>query len=156
MHLWSNEFAGPDGGDGGNGAHVVLEASFGVKDLSKVPTVINGAEGEKGHGKDCHGKNASSEIVKVPVGTIIKNEAQTVVGDLFADGLMFIAARGGAGGKGNHFFTTDVEQAPKIAEYGASGESLQYYLEVRSMAHLGLVRLTNALIMKVFVRICLL
>lgn len=52
---------------------------------------------------------------------------------------MFVAARGGAGGRGNHFFISDTLQAPKIAEYGAEGEELQYVLEVRSMAHIGLV-----------------
>lgn len=142
LHLWSNENAGPDGGDGGNGGHVLFEATYDVTDLSKVPTVINGMEGEDGQGRDCHGKNGSNEIVKVPVGTVIKeNNNGLVVGDLSEDGLMFIAARGGAGGKGNHFFITDTEQAPKIAEYGANGESLEYILEVKSMAHIGLVSL---------------
>lgn len=141
LHLWSNEFAGPDGGDGGNGGHVIFEASYSVKDLSKIPTVVKASEGETGHGKDCHGKNGSNEILKVPIGTVIKNGENIVVGDLFSDGLMFIAARGGAGGKGNHFFATDIEQAPKIAEYGAVGESLEYFLEVRSMAHVGLVKI---------------
>lgn len=145
LHLWSNELAGPDGGDGGNGGHVLFEASFDVTDLSRVPTVVSAAEGEKGHGKDCHGKNGDNEIVQVPVGTVIKSrESDTVVGDLFENGLMFIGARGGAGGKGNHFFITDVEQAPKIAEYGANGETMEYLLEVRSMAHVGLVRIRRA------------
>jgi Predicted GTPase len=52
---------------------------------------------------------------------------------------MFVAARGGAGGHGNHFFISDIVQAPKIAECGAGGEELHYNLEVRSMAHIGLV-----------------
>lgn len=53
---------------------------------------------------------------------------------------MFVAARGGAGGKGNPFFITENEQAPQICEYGAQGEDLSYVIELRSMAHLGLVR----------------
>lgn len=52
---------------------------------------------------------------------------------------MFILARGGAGGRGNHFFATDLMQSPKIAEYGATGEHISYILEVKSMAHFGLV-----------------
>lgn len=52
---------------------------------------------------------------------------------------MFVAARGGAGGKGNHFFITDTEQAPEICEYGAEGEQIKYTVEMRSMAHVGLV-----------------
>lgn len=56
---------------------------------------------------------------------------------------MFVAARGGAGGKGNHFFTTDIEQAPQISEFGAKGEDLRYVLEIKSMAHMGLVSLSR-------------
>lgn len=61
------------------------------------------------------------------------------MGDLKREGLLFVAARGGAGGKGNHFFISDTEQSPKISEYGAEGEQLTYTLEIRSMAHVGLV-----------------
>jgi GTPase involved in cell partitioning and DNA repair len=77
--------------------------------------------------------------VQVPIGTIIKSSTGKVVGDLKDEGTMFVAARGGAGGHGNHFFISDTVQAPKIAECGAQGEDLQYMLEVRSMAHIGLV-----------------
>lgn len=139
LQLWSNECAGPDGGDGGNGGHVIFEASTDIKDLSKVSTVINANDGEKGANKDCHGKSAPHEIIKVPVGTIVKKSDGKVVGDLDREGVMFVAARGGAGGKGNHFFITDTEQAPAISEYGAVGEDLEYVLEIRSMAHVGLV-----------------
>ena len=55
--------------------------------------------------------------------------------------MMYIAARGGAGGHGNAFFKSNINQAPKVAEFGAEGESKQYLLEVRSMAHVGLVSL---------------
>lgn len=81
----------------------------------------------------------------MPIGTIIKNRDQQVIGDLYKEGLMFVAARGGAGGKGNRFFTTDTEQAPEICEYGAEGESMEYSVEVKSMAHVGLVRFTHLL-----------
>lgn len=139
LHLWSNEFAGPDGGDGGNGGHVIFRALTNVKDLSLVASVVQADAGEKGFNKDCHGKNAEHKIIDVPLGTIVKNEDGVVVGDLEREGLMFIAARGGSGGKGNHFFITDTEQAPKISEYGAKGEDLTYIVELRSMAHVGLV-----------------
>lgn len=59
--------------------------------------------------------------------------------DLDQDGAIFIAARGGAGGKGNHYFATDVNQAPEVAEYGAEGETITYILEMRTIAHVGLV-----------------
>ncbi|XP_018561570.1 mitochondrial ribosome-associated GTPase 2 [Anoplophora glabripennis] len=144
LSLWSNELAGPDGGDGGNGGHVIFQASNDIYDLNHVPTIAKGLNGEKGSNKDCHGKNANHNIIKVPVGTIVKNAQGKVIGDLSHEGLMFLAARGGAGGKGNHFFITDTEQAPKICEYGAFGEDFEYSIEIRTMAHIGLLGYPNA------------
>lgn len=92
-----------------------------------------------GANKDCHGKNAEHLIIEVPVGTIIRNEHGIVVGDLDREGLLYVAAKGGAGGKGNHYFVSDTEQTPKICEYGAEGESFKYSVEMSSMAHVGLV-----------------
>lgn len=139
LSLWANENAGPDGGDGGNGGHVVLQASNDVNNLGHVSSILKAQNGEKGQVKDCHGKCAEHLIVKVPVGTIVKNLNGKIVGDLDKEGIMFIAARGGAGGKGNHFFASNEEQAPQVCEYGANGEELSYVTELRSMAHLGLV-----------------
>lgn len=139
LSLWCNENAGPDGGDGGNGGHVVFKSTYDVNNLSHILSLIRADEGEKGYPKNCHGKNANHNIVPVPVGTIVKNPNGKVVGDLNTEGLMFVAARGGAGGKGNRFFITDREYAPKICEHGAIGEELSYLIELRSMAHIGLV-----------------
>uniref|UniRef100_A0A1B6C4I3 OBG-type G domain-containing protein n=1 Tax=Clastoptera arizonana TaxID=38151 RepID=A0A1B6C4I3_9HEMI len=144
LQAWSNEKAGPDGGDGGSGGHVIFEASYQVNCLNHVHAVIAADNGEKGYNKDCFGKNASHTVVKVPVGTILRNEKLDVVGDLSSEGSMFVAARGGAGGHGNMFFATDTEQTPLIAEYGAKGEDINYTLELRSMAHFGLLGLPNA------------
>lgn len=141
---WCNERAGPDGGDGGNGAHVVLQASKDVSDFTHMTSIIAGENGEKGYSKDCHGKNAAHTIVKVPVGTIVKNATGRVVGDLNVESLLFVAARGGAGGKGNHYFLSNTNTAPDICEYGAGGEDLAYHLELRSMAHVGFIGLPNA------------
>lgn len=115
-----------------------------MKDFTHVTSVLNGDNGEKGFTKDCHGKNAAHNIAKVPVGTIVKNENGKVVGDLSIEGLMFVAARGGAGGKGNHFFMSNSNTAPEICEYGAQGEDFAYHLELRSMAHIGFIGLPNA------------
>ncbi|KAJ4427936.1 hypothetical protein ANN_23946 [Periplaneta americana] len=122
----------------------VLQASSNVRDLNHVTSVLKGEDGEKGYNKDCHGKSADHTIIQVPVGTIIRSSSGKVVGDLKVEGTMFVAARGGAGGRGNHFFVSPTEQAPKIAEYGADGEELQYVVEVRSMAHVGLIGFPNA------------
>lgn len=168
LSLWCNENAGPDGADGGNGGHVVfqvqifliwrlkiilnkyiLQASYDVNNFSHVPSIIKAIDGDKGRNKDCHGKNAEHKIVKVPVGTILKNNFGRVVGDMNKDGVMFVAARGGAGGKGNHFFITDSEHAPKVCEYGASGEDISYRIELKSMANVGLV--SSCIIYYIFV-----
>ena len=89
--------------------------------------------------KNCDGKNADHLIIKVPVGTIVRDLDGKVVADLEEEGMMFIAARGGAGGHGNPYFKSETHQTPLISEYGATGESQQYVLEVKSMAHIGLV-----------------
>ncbi|XP_076764608.1 mitochondrial ribosome-associated GTPase 2 isoform X2 [Xylocopa sonorina] len=144
LQLWSNENAGPDGGDGGHGGHVIFEATLDVKDLSHVSSVFKAEDGERGYGKSCFGKNAEHTIVHVPVGTIIRNSEGKIIADLNKAGMMFIAARGGAGGHGNAFFKSDVQQTPQISEYGANGEDLQYVLEISTMAHVGLIGFPNA------------
>lgn len=146
MRLWCNENAGPDGGDGGHGGHVIFQATSNVKDLAHISTnIIKADYGVNGSARNCHGKNADHKILNVPVGTLFKNpETHRVLGDLSREGLMFVAARGGAGGKGNCFFTTDTEQAPQIAEFGAEGEEISYFVEVKSMANVGLIGFPNA------------
>lgn len=123
----------------------MLQVTTNIKDLSHVSSILKGEDGERGHNKDCFGKNAKHTIVDVPVGTIIRNPEGKIVADLNEEGLMFVAARGGAGGHGNAFFKSDVQQSPVVSEYGAHGEDLQYVLEIRSMAHIGLVSTLEAL-----------
>lgn len=81
----------------GNGGHVVFEASNMFNNLSHVKTLIKADDGEDGRSKDRHGKSGEHKIVKVPIGTIVRNPNRKVVGDLDKEGSMFIAARGGAG-----------------------------------------------------------
>ncbi|KAE8744290.1 hypothetical protein FOCC_FOCC009105 [Frankliniella occidentalis] len=144
LSLWSNEYAGPDGGDGGSGGHVVLHASTDVRDLAHIPAVIRADNGEPGLNKNRFGKNAKHTVVKVPIGTVIKNEEGKVVGDMELNDTLFVAARGGAGGHGNAYFRTDVNQTPQVAEFGAAGESILYFIEMRSMADIGLIGFPNA------------
>ncbi|XP_050681940.1 mitochondrial ribosome-associated GTPase 2 [Leptidea sinapis] len=144
LSAWCKEHAGPDGGDGGHGGHVIFQACHSKKSLNHCTSVISAKHGEKGYNKECHGKNAEHVIVPVPLGTIVRDNRGRVVGDLSHEGAMFVAARGGAGGRGNKFFLTATEQAPGVAELGARGESASYWLEVRSMAHLGLLGFPNA------------
>lgn len=144
LQLWANENAGPDGGDGGNGGHVIFQAAFDVRDLSHLTSVLKAENGENGYNKSCFGKNAEHTVVHVPIGTIVRNIEGHIIADLNQKGMMFIAARGGAGGHGNAFFKSDVYQVPRISEYGANGEDLQYVLEISSMAHVGLIGFPNA------------
>lgn len=120
-----------------------MQAKTDVKDLSHINSVIRAEDGEKGFSKSCFGKNGEHKVVKVPVGTIVRDVDGKILGDLDQDGIMFIAARGGAGGHGNAFFKSETQQTPEICEYGAIGENLEYVLEVRSMAHIGLVSILS-------------
>ncbi|ALC39871.1 CG13390 [Drosophila busckii] len=144
LQLWCNERAGPDGGDGGNGGHVIFQACNDVRNFNHVSSVQRATEGTPGSAKECHGKNAKHTIIKVPIGTVIRNAKGAIVADLAQADLMFVAARGGAGGKGNRFFTTDRETSPKVCEYGPPGEDSSYVLELRSMAEVGLIGFPNA------------
>uniref|UniRef100_A0A1A9W5C2 OBG-type G domain-containing protein n=1 Tax=Glossina brevipalpis TaxID=37001 RepID=A0A1A9W5C2_9MUSC len=144
LQLWCNENAGPDGGDGGNGGHIIFQATKDVRSLNHLSSNVCGDAGQNGRNKECHGKNAHYTMTKVPVGTIVRNQQGTIIGDLNKENMMFVAARGGAGGKGNRFFTTDRETAPKICEYGQEGEDLTYVLELRSIADIGLIGYPNA------------
>jgi len=144
MSVFAVEFAGPDGGDGGHGAHVIFRASDQVRDLSHVKRKIVGLYGGPGRNKNMAGKDAPHLYVEVPTGTMLRNMEGEVVGDLDVAGACFIAAKGGAGGKGNAHFKTSVRQAPEIAECGGGGEKYSYTLELRTMADVGLIGFPNA------------
>ncbi|KAA0203261.1 hypothetical protein HAZT_HAZT011158 [Hyalella azteca] len=143
LSVYRKEFAGPDGGDGGNGGHVVLKATKAKNSLCHLPCSISGPNGECGRKHDCHGANAEHMVVEVPLGTIVSYEGK-VLASLDVENALFVAARGGAGGKGNVFFCTDTDQAPKVAEYGGKGEQLTYEIELRTIADIGLIGFPNA------------
>ncbi|XP_074659914.1 mitochondrial ribosome-associated GTPase 2-like [Tubulanus polymorphus] len=139
------EWAGPDGGDGGNGGHVILAVNHNVKSLNHLTGLIRAKNGDKGRSKCCHGKNADHEYVEVPLGTIVKlAETYETIADLEASDSVYVAARGGAGGKGNHFFLTNENRAPVIAELGGIGESRRLVVELKTIADAGLVGFPNA------------
>lgn len=145
LRLWCNPLGGPSGGDGGNGGHVIFEADQQVKCLSNVNSLLKGESGEDGMSKDMAGKNGEHLIVKVPVGTLVKDKLTgRLIADLDVNGSKFLAARGGQGGKGNHYFLNNTNRHPRVAEVGAQGESNRYTLELKCMAHSGLVGFPNA------------
>ena len=100
--LYANEFAGPDGGDGGSGGHVILTANPAFRDLSHVKSKLIAARGGAGKSNKCEGKDAQHLVVQVPVGTILRNLEGALIADLDRDGVSFIAARGGGRGEGEH------------------------------------------------------
>ena len=138
---------GPNGGDGGRGGSVVLEAAEGLStllDLRYQPRQ-KAPDGQHGKGKHRHGKEAEDRVVKVPVGTVVRDPEMT---DDFADlkrhGQRVIVARGGVGGRGNARFKSSIFQTPRVAEKGEPGEARRVELEVKVIAEVGLVGYPNA------------
>lgn len=145
LHLYGNENAGPSGGDGGNGGHIIFEASKHINSLSRIKSSYTGNPGENGMHKDMTGKNAEHMFINVPVGTLVKNAISgETVADLYCEGIKFLAAKGGAGGKGNHYFLSNKNRHPNVAEIGADGEKNVWILEIKMIAHAGLVGFPNA------------
>lgn len=144
LQLFCNPNAGPDGGDGGNGGHVIFEASDKVKSLDHVASTVYGEGGMRGLGKEMHGKSGCHTTVLVPLGTVVRDNRQTLLADLDMEGMQFLAARGGAGGRGNRFYLSNTNRHPRLCQLGAQGEALVYHLEMKTMAHVGLVGFPNA------------
>lgn len=137
---------GPDGGDGGKGGDIVLIASSNQDTLSRFrhqPRLV-ATVGTDGSKRRRHGKDGDNLNVKVPIGTIISDKEGTIIADLTQDNEQVVIARGGKGGFGNAHFTSSVRQAPRIAEKGEKGESLEATLELKMIADVGLVGLPNA------------
>ncbi|XP_063723250.1 mitochondrial ribosome-associated GTPase 2-like [Symsagittifera roscoffensis] len=146
LSLYRKEFAGPSGGDGGNGGHVIFEASPDVKsliDVKKTVIGLSGSSGRHGKGGAQDGANAKHLFVHVPLGTIIKENGSQLI-DLKEKGSRYIAARGGYGGLGNRTFATSEETAPTKSSKGSPGECRYLELELSIVADIGLVGFPNA------------
>jgi len=138
---------GPDGGDGGKGGDVVLQADSGLNTLQpfRHKRRFVAESGKAGRGKKMHGKSGRDLIIKVPLGTVvIDKDTGLVVADLTEPGQRWIAAKGGVGGKGNARFATSTNQAPRYSQEGKKGQERNLKLELKLLADVGLVGAPNA------------
>jgi GTPase len=135
---------GPDGGDGGRGGNVIIEADEGLTTLAhfRRRRIYRAENGGSGQGQKRHGARGKDLALKVPVGTVISGDGHSW--DLDRHGASVVVARGGEGGRGNARFANSVRQAPGFAEKGLPGEELTLRLELKLLADVGLVGLPNA------------
>ena len=137
---------GPDGGDGGNGGNVYVTASNSVGDLLsfRYTSKYFAGNGERGGTNKCFGKSGVDIIIKVPVGTVVKDaETGSVICDIFSDGDKKLIAEGGRGGKGNVRFTTARRHAPNFAQQGEKTEPHVLVLELKVIADVGIIGFPN-------------
>ncbi|MBM4170813.1 MAG: GTPase ObgE [Ignavibacteria bacterium] len=137
---------GPAGGNGGNGGNVVLIADRNLNTLLdfRYKKKYEAQKGANGGSSLKDGRNGKDIIVKLPVGTLIKDAAtEELICDLNEDSKEVIIARGGKGGKGNSNFATPTNQTPRYAESGKPGEEIEIILELKLIADVGLVGFPN-------------
>lgn len=139
-------FGGPSGGDGGRGGSVIFVGDEGKTSLLDLKHLraIRAERGEHGKGHDKYGRAGENELVRVPLGTIVKDEETgKTVGEVLRHNQELIVARGGEGGRGNKHFTTPIDRAPRKAEDGEPGMMCTVRLELRVMADVGLLGYPN-------------
>jgi GTP-binding protein len=137
---------GPDGGDGGKGGDIYIQADASINDLIafRFTNKYTAGNGERGGSNQCFGKGGEDVIIKVPVGTIVKdNDTGTVICDMFHDGDKKLIAEGGRGGKGNVRFTTARRHAPNFAQKGEKTEIHILRLELKVIADVGIIGFPN-------------
>ncbi|MFB0972269.1 MAG: GTPase ObgE [Neofamilia sp.] len=137
---------GPAGGDGGNGGSIILVTSENIHTLMdfRYKRIYKGNNGENGRNKKQFGANGEDIVLKVPIGTLVKDSVTgNVIVDLKGKNQEFIIAKGGRGGKGNARYKTPTRRAPKFAQPGRKGESKEIILELKLLADVGLIGFPN-------------
>jgi len=140
-------WGGPDGGDGGNGGNVILRGNRNHWTLLhlKFERHILAGHGGNGSGRLCKGKDGEDKIIEVPVGTVVfDGETGEFITDIHQDGQEVVLLKGGRGGKGNNFFKTATNQAPKYAQPGEPFLERKVILQLKLLADVGLVGFPNA------------
>jgi GTP-binding protein len=138
---------GPDGGDGGRGGDILIQASTNLHTLldQRYQQRYEAPRGAHGLGKRMSGRSGEERIIRVPRGTLVyQQEPRELLGDLTQEGQTLRVAQGGTGGRGNAHFATAIRQAPKFAEDGKPGEERWLILELKLMADVGIIGLPNA------------
>ena len=133
---------GPFGGNGGRGANIIFETDLGLRTLLdlRYQKLITAPKGANGEGKNKNGKGASDVIIKVPLGTTVKDmDTGLIIADLTKKGDSVIVAKGGRGGRGNTAFATATNPAPNFSEHGEPGEEKTLKVELRLLADVGFV-----------------
>jgi GTP-binding protein len=137
---------GPDGGDGGRGGDVVVVVDASLRDLSTYRRIRHVAAGKGGNGRGSkkHGADGDDAVLRVPVGTQVRDDAGGLVADLSTPEGRHVAARGGTGGRGNARFATPTRQTPRFAETGLPGDELDLELRLKLVVDAALAGLPNA------------
>ena len=138
---------GPSGGNGGNGGDIIAVADPQLTTLLdlRYQKLYKAGRGQHGMGSDCHGHRGDDRVIKVPVGTMIRDGATgELIGDLQAAGERVTVARGGRGGKGNAHFVSSTNRSPRFAQPGEPGEERELDIELRLLADVGIIGLPNA------------
>ena len=141
------EYGGPDGGDGGNGGSVILKAERNLNTLIdyRYQQHHKAKRGDNGAGQNRTGKSGDNLVLKVPLGTqVFEEDNKTLIYDFLKIGEEFIAAAGGKGGLGNTRFKSSTNRAPKKFTKGKVGEEFTIWLQLKTIADIGIIGLPNA------------
>ncbi len=141
------EFGGPDGGDGGKGGSIILRAEQNLNTLIdyRYQQHHKAQRGENGSGQNCTGKGGEDLILKVPLGTqVFEEDNKTLIYDFTKVGEEFVAASGGKGGLGNTRFKSSTNRAPRKYTKGIAGEEFVIWLQLKTIADIGIIGLPNA------------
>ncbi len=146
IHYKGKVCGGPDGGDGGKGGDIIFVADKHMTNLSDYyyKTKYVAENGENGGAKQCFGKAGKDLVLKVPLGTVIKDrESGGIIADMFTDGQSKVVLVGGDGGKGNARFANARRHTPHFSQTGEKTETKQVLLELKTIADVGLVGFPN-------------
>lgn len=137
---------GPDGGDGGNGGSIIFTVDKSASTLIdfRYAKHFRAENGENGAAKTCKGKAGKDLYIKVPIGTVIKDKVTgNIIADMFYEDSVFVAQKGGLGGKGNARFATPQRKAPRFCQKGEKTSEIELTLELKTIADVGLVGFPN-------------